>query len=119
MITSPNAQAPYYVNICHRSALMYAFACLVLTEFARLSVWPEQVNTIAVTVSVIFFAAAIANYAVHGFLRDTDNMLERPHVLGNKHVHGTAVSIYVYLLILGELGGFLVLFTGFIKALLA
>ncbi len=118
MITSPKAQAPAYVDICHRAALMYSFACLVLAEFARLSVWSATINSIAVVVPMLFFASAVATYAVHGILRDTDNQLERPHVLGSRHIHGGAVSVYMYLLIGGELGGFLVLFAGFIKPLL-
>lgn len=118
MITSPNAQAPAYVDICHRAALMYSFACLVLAELARLSVWSTTINAIAVVVPMLFFASAVASYAVHGVLRDTDNQLERPHVLGSRRIHGRAVSLYIYLLIGGELGGFLVLFAGFIKPLL-
>ncbi|WP_199698986.1 SDR family NAD(P)-dependent oxidoreductase [Oleomonas cavernae] len=105
MITSPNAQAPVYVDICHRSALMYSFACLVLAEFARLSVWPSVVNTVAVAAAVTFFATAVANYAIHGWLNDTDNMLRRPHVLGKGTVHGKVVHRYVMALILGEFGG--------------
>ncbi|HYD26333.1 hypothetical protein [Brevundimonas sp.] len=50
MITSEAGEAPAYVDICHRAALMYAFTCLVLAQFAGLSVWPEPVNLIGVAV---------------------------------------------------------------------
>lgn len=113
MITDADGQAPPYVDICHRAALMYAFACLVLTEFARLSVLPDAVNIIAVVVPVACFAAAVGSYAVHGLLRDTDNQLRRPHQLGARHVHGRIVSAFIYMLAVGEIGGFLVLFAGF------
>ena len=116
MMTSPEARAPVYVDICHRSALMYAFACLVLAEFARLSAWPSGVNVIAVIAAITFFATAVLNYGVHGWLNDTDNMLKRPHVLGRGVVHGRIVHGYVMVLILGELGGTLVLFSGFLKS---
>lgn len=118
IITSPDAKAPVYVDICHRTALMYTFACLVLAEFARLSTWPPMVNTVAVIVPIVFFASAVASYALHGVLRDTDNQLERPHRVGKHHIHSTVVSLYVYALIAGELGGFLVLFAGSLKPLL-
>ena len=36
-----------YVDICHRAALMYAFACLVLAEVASRSAWSETVNAAA------------------------------------------------------------------------
>lgn len=118
MITSDEGQAPAYVDICHRAALMYAFACLVLAEFARLSAWPGIVNEVAVTVQVLFFASAVATYAIHGLLNDTDNQLRRPHQLGRRHVHGRVISIYINALIAGEIGGFLVLFSGSATALL-
>lgn len=118
VITSVDGQAPAYVDICHRAALMYAFACMVLVEFARLSVWPDAVNTAAVAVSVLFFASAVASYAVHGLLQDTDNQLRRPHRLGARQVHGRVISVYVYGLAIGEIAGFLVLFSGFLRPLL-
>ncbi len=118
MITDPDGQAPVYVDICHRAALMYAFACLVLAEFARLSLWPPLVNLIAVAAPVAFFASAVAAYGVHGVLRDTDNQLRKPHQLGRRQIHGGVMSVYIYALIAGEVGGFLVLFAGSIPALL-
>jgi hypothetical protein len=79
MFASPEATAPVYVDICHRASLMYAFACLVLAEFAGLSAWNATVNLIATATPILFFALAVASYAIHGFLRDTDNQLQRPH----------------------------------------
>lgn len=112
MITDGEGVAPAYVDVCHRASLMYAFACLVLAEFARLSAWPPGVNLAAVALPVVFFAAAVATYAVHGILRDTDNQLRRPHRLGPGQVHGRIISLFIYALILGEMGGFLVLLAG-------
>lgn len=117
MILDGDGLAPAYVDICHRAALMYAFACLVLAEFAGLSVWPSLVNTLAVAVPVLFFAAAVGSYAVHGLLKDTDNQLRRPHRLGDRHISSGAMNAGVYALALGEIGGFLVLFSGFLVGL--
>lgn len=119
MITSPSGEAPAYVDICHRAALMYAFACLVLAEFARLSEWSARVNLVAVALPVSFFAAAVGSYAVHGLLQDTDNQLRRPHRIGKRHVHGRVVTIFIYALATGEIGGFGVLFAGSLNSLLA
>ncbi|HEX4872789.1 MAG TPA: hypothetical protein VFV27_10775 [Nevskiaceae bacterium] len=117
MMRSPDAQAPAYVDICHRTALMYSFACLVLAEFAGLSRFPAPINQAAVLVPVLFFASAVATYAVHGWLRDTDNQLRRPHVLGQHQLPGGLIRAYMTLLIVGEVGGFLVLFAGYLQGL--
>ncbi|MEK6806824.1 MAG: hypothetical protein AABY95_09295 [Pseudomonadota bacterium] len=115
--SSAEAKAPVYVDICHRTALMYTFACLVLAEFAKLSVWPDRVNFWAVLVPVLFFASAVATYALHGLLKDTDNQFQRPHVLGPMKIHSGLISLFMGLLAVGEIGGFLVLFAGFLKTL--
>lgn len=118
MIIDADGQAQVYVDICHRAALMYAFACLVLAEFARLSVWPEMVNRLAVATPVLFFGLAVASYAIHGVLRDTDNQLRRPHRLGSRKVPGGAITAFIYALAAGEIGGFLILFSGSLPHLL-
>ena len=116
--TREEAAAHPYVNIAHRTALLYAFACLLLAQFARLSMLSDLVNTIAVAVQVVFFAAAVLSYVVHGWLADTDNQLRKPHQLGKSRVPGGAVALFMWALIAGEIGGFVVLFYGVIQGVL-
>ncbi|NEW39110.1 hypothetical protein GV794_20225 [Nocardia cyriacigeorgica] len=104
--TSPDGAAHIYVDIAHRAALMYAFAGLVLAVFTELSAWPTAVNLVAAAVVLAFFVGAIATYAWHGYRRDTTNQF-----------HGdidTSLRLSMFALIVGEIGGFLVLFTGFL-----
>lgn len=115
---SDETQAPYYVNTAHRASLMYSFACLVLLHFASVSVWSTAVNIVGVVVPVFFFGFAVTTYVVHGILRDTDNQFEKPHVLGSFELPSFAVRGSVWLLILGEVGGFGILFAGFVPRLL-
>ncbi len=116
---SPNAQAPVYVDVCHRAALLYSFACLVLAKFVELSVWSPTVDFWATLMPIVFFAQAIVGYAVHGWLRDTDNQLRQPHVLGNKIVPNSVVRVTMWTLVAAEIGGFSVLFAGGMKGLFA
>lgn len=109
---SASASAPVYVDIAHRAAFMYAFSCLILERFASLSRWPEVWNLWGVGVSVALFASALSTYLLHGFLQDTDNQLARPHTLGHAHLPGALVHGYMVVLAVGEIGGFLVVFTG-------
>jgi len=52
-------------------------------------------------------------------LGDTDNQLRRPHRLGARHVHGRWITLAMYLLAAGEIGGFGVLLAGHLRALTA
>jgi hypothetical protein len=117
MMRSPTATAPVYVDIAHRAALLYSFASLLLAVFAGLSVWSDTVNLWAAGLTLAYFAGAIGTYVVHGVLRDTDNQLLRPHRLGRGTVHPASVAAFMVSLMAAEIGGFLVLFAGTLKAL--
>lgn len=109
---SPEARAPVYVDIAHRAAFLYAFACLLLAYFAEASRWPDVWNSVGVGTAVLFFASAQAGYIAHGLLRDTDNQLARPYRLGRRTLPPWLVHGYMLGLIVGEVGGFLVVFSG-------
>jgi hypothetical protein len=114
---SPKAQSPVYVDLAHRAALLYSFASLLLAEFAARSAWSAQTNVIAAALPIAFFAFAIGGYVLHGLLRDTDNQFARPHRLGRLTLPPAAVTGFMLALIAAEIGGFGVLFAGFLKAL--
>ncbi len=107
MITSPNHLAHPYVDTAHRAALLYSFATLLTAVFVELSAWPSWVNITAAMVLVFFFVAAIVSYIAHGMLRDTTNQFEKP---------GAGMHLAMVLLILGEIGGFGILLSGFVRA---
>lgn len=107
MATSPDHLAHPYVDIAHRAALLYSFATLLLAVFVELSAWPTWLNLTAAMVVVFFFVVAIGAYVQHGLRRDTTNQFERPA----PGLHGGMVALMA-----GEIGGFLVLFSGFVAA---
>ena len=110
MATSPEHLAHPYVDIAHRSALLYSFATLLVAVFVELSAWPGWVNTAAAMTLVVFFVGAIASYIGHGIKRDTDNQLRDS---------GRGIHVAMTALIVGEIGGFAVLFTGFLRGWLS
>ena len=116
MATDPEARTPVYVDIAHRTALMYSFAAVLLREFVPYSPLPPAGTVWAVGLPLLFFGSAIFIYIVHGVLRDTDNQLRRPHSLGGATLPGGVITLYMWLLIGGEIGGFAILFFGFLKA---
>jgi uncharacterized oligopeptide transporter (OPT) family protein len=105
IMTSADHRAHPYVDIAHRAALLYSFATLLIAAFVELSAWPTWVNLTAAMVVVFFFVAAIAAYIEHGARRDTVNQFENP-------VRG--LGVLMVMLIVGEIGGFGVIFAGFI-----
>jgi hypothetical protein len=112
---SPSATAPVYVDIAHRTSLLYSFAALLLAVFAYLSAWGARTNWWAAAVPLLFFGLAIATYVLHGILRDTDNQFQKPYRVGSMPVHGLALHGFTWALMLGEIGGFAVLFAGTLR----
>jgi hypothetical protein len=112
---SADASAPVYVDIAHRTSLLYSFAALLLAQFAALSAWSLTVNLWAAAVPLAFFAAAIGSYVLHGLLRDTDNQFRAPHRLGRLPLPRGGLHGFMWLLMLGEIGGFVVLFAGVLR----
>lgn len=110
MAASPDHLAHPYVDIAHRSALLYSFATLLVAAFVELSVWSQGVNLAAAMTLVVFFVGAIASYILHGAKRDTDNQLRDS---------GRGIHLAMTALILGEIGGFVVLFSGFLRGWLS
>ena len=102
---SPQSRAHYYVDIAHRSSLLYAPATLILAVLAYCSVWPSMVNLICVLINIIFFSFSIAAYMLHGFLQDTTNQFKQPHQLGEFHLPGSLMTLAMLGLIVAELGG--------------
>lgn len=104
--TAEDHVAHPYVDIAHRAALLYSFALLLIATFVQLSGWSELVNLLAAGAMTLYFYLAVGSYALHGWLRDTDNQLRDP-VRG---MHALMVS-----LIVAEIGGWLVLVAGFLR----
>lgn len=102
---SPQSRAHYYVDIAHRSSLLYAPATLILAVLAYCSVLPSMVNLICVLINILFFSFSIGAYVLHGFLQDTTNQFKQPHQLGEFHLPGSLMTLAMLGLIVAELGG--------------
>ncbi|MGE8531941.1 MAG: hypothetical protein ACN6N1_13725 [Acinetobacter guillouiae] len=100
---SETARAHYYVDIAHRSSLLYAPATLILAVMAYCSSWTETTNLIFVLINLFFFSFSIASYVLHGFLKDTTNQFKEPHQLGTMHLPKILLRIAMLLLVLGEI----------------
>lgn len=114
---SADAVSPVYVDIAHRSSLMYAFSALLIREFLPYSPLSPTGTLWAAGLPLLFFALAISAYVLHGLLRDTDNQLRSPHRLGAVTLPGAAVHGFMWLLAAAEIGGVAILLYGFLATL--
>ena len=107
----PQAEAPHYVNVAHRAALMYAFSSQLLAVFAAISAFPGWLNTIAVIPPLLFFSIAIVHYVQLGMTTNSNNSLRDS---ADKAKDYQILNI----LAVAEIGGFSVLLIGFFVRLL-
>jgi hypothetical protein len=111
MPKSETFTAPYYVDVAHRSALMYSFAAILVAVFAYFSVFPTWVNVVATSAPLLFFAIAIVNYVKMGLANSTNNQLR-------DSVNPAADKAIITALAIAEIGGFLILLIGFFVRIL-
>lgn len=102
---SPTHTAPVYVDIAHRTSFFYSFASLVIAALTMFSPFSATTQTIIVAFPLVFFVLSVAAYVREGLLDRTDNMFREPD---------KARSVFMYLLIASEIGGFLTILGGFI-----
>jgi hypothetical protein len=106
IMASPSHRAPVYVDIAHRASFLYSFAALVIARLLEYSPYPQWVQTCAAVLPLAFFAITIAGYAAHGLSDTTDNIFRERNF---------TTTWYMYMLILGEIGGFAIIFWGFLQ----
>lgn len=100
---SAQARAHYYVDIAHRSSLLYAPASLIIAILAHFSVWSDGLNFTFVLINLFFFSFSILSYVLHGWLKDTTNQFKQPHQMGRWHLPKWMLSSAMIFLIIGEL----------------
>lgn len=101
---SAQARAHYYVDIAHRSSLLYAPASLIIAILAHFSVWSDGLNFTFVLINLFFFSFSILSYVLHGWLKDTTNQFKQPYQMGRWHLPNWMLSSAMIFLIIGELG---------------
>lgn len=105
IMKSENHQAPVYVDIAHRASFFYSFASLVIAKLLEFSPFSEFWQTIIVIVPLSYFILTVIGYIREGYLNRTDNMFRESNFI---------TTWFMYGLIVGEIGGFALIFGGFI-----
>ena len=106
------ARAHYYVDIAHRSSLLYAAASLILAALSYFTILPDMWALACVVANLFFFAMSILTYIIHGMLKDTTNQFKQPHKLGQWSIPRWCMTFLMLSLIMVELGATAVLLLG-------
>ena len=106
MLTRPTHTAPVYVDIAHRAAFLYSFAMLVIAKLLEYSPYSEGVQLLAAGAVLAFLVLTVAGYITHGLKERTDNLFRE---------RSFTTTWYMYMLIVGEIGGLSVIIWGFIS----
>jgi len=107
MLNSPTHLAPQYVDVAHKAALHYSFAILVVIQFEEVSGLGTALNLLGASLMIAFFAIATATYIRLGAANETDNQFK---------TRNFNTTFGTWLLIAAEVGGFLLLFGGFLRS---
>lgn len=106
MLTSAEHLAPVYIDIAHRAAFLYSFAMLVIAKLLEYSPYSENVQLGASGLVLAFLTLTVFGYLGHGLKNDTDNVFRE---------RTFTTTWYMYLLIVGEIGGLSIIIWGFIS----
>jgi len=106
VMTAPDHRAPVYIDVCHRAALLYSFALLVMGKLIEYSPYSSSVQLVLTGVPLFFFALAVITYLRLGLENKTENQFTERNF-------GTTWMVYA--LIVGELGGLGGIVWGFFK----
>ena len=98
-------RAPVYVDIAHRASFFYSFASLVIARLIEFSPFGETWQTVIVAVPLLYFILTVVGYIREGFLNRTENMFAERNFV---------TTWFMYGLIAGEVGAFLLILGGFV-----
>jgi hypothetical protein len=106
MMRSETHNAPVYIDIAHRTALLYSFAMLVAAKLLEYNPYSEATQTAAAGLMMTFFALTFGGHLVHGLKNDTDNLFRERNF---------STTWFMYLLIPAHIGGLSIILWGFIS----
>ena len=105
IMRSDERQAPVYVDIAHRNALMFSFASLVIAKLVEYSPLGTVWQIVVIAVPFFFFVMTSAGQITEGFKNRTGNIFKTPDPVRN---------VFMYGLVAGEIGSIAALIGGFI-----
>jgi len=105
IMQSAEHKAPIYVDIAHRTSFFYCFASLLISRLIEFSPLSSFWQVVIIAFPLGYFILTVIGYMKEGFLNRTENIFSERSFI---------TTWFMYGLIAGEIGGFVLILGGFI-----
>jgi hypothetical protein len=104
MMKSENHKSSMYIDIAHRNALLFSFACLVIAKLMEFSPFSPVMQLVITLIPLFYFSLTTINQIKEGFAGRTETIFKERNF---------STTLFMYGLIIGEIGCISLMIIGF------
>ena len=104
MMKSEHAKSSMYVDIAHRNALLFSFACVVIAKLMEFSPFSMTIQIIITAIPLFYFSLTTINQIKEGFAGRTETIFKERNF---------STTWFTYGLIVGEIGAISLMIIGY------
>lgn len=105
IMKSENAKSSMYVDIAHRNALLFSFACVVIAKLMEFSPFSPTTQMVITAIPLFYFSLTTINQIKEGFAGRTETIFKERNF---------STTWFTYGLIIGEIGAISLMIIGYI-----
>ena len=104
IMKSENHESSMYVDIAHRNALLFSFACIVIAKLMEFSPFSPTMQMVITAIPLFYFSLTTINQIKEGFSGRTETIFKERNF---------STTWFIYGLIAGEVGSISLMIIGF------
>ena len=104
IMKSENHKSALYIDISHRNALLFSFACLVISKLMEFSPFSPIMQLVITLIPLFYFSLTTVNQIKEGFSGRTETIFKERNF---------STTWFMYGLIAGEIGSISLMILGF------
>ena len=105
IMKSENHKSSMYIDIAHRNALLFSFACVVIAKLMEFSPFSPTMQLIITLIPLFYFSLTTINQIKQGFLGRTETIFKERNF---------STTWFTYGLIIGEISSILLMIVGYV-----
>ena len=105
IMKSENAKSSMYVDIAHRNALLFSFACVVIAKLMEFSPFSPKIQIVITGIPLFYFSLTTINQIKEGFAGRTETIFKERNF---------STTWFTYGLIVGEIFAISLMIGGFV-----